>query len=302
MWGRYEGGEMINQKWLYTFINLVETGHFTKTANNLYMTQPGVSQHIKKLEVKLKTDLLNRYDKQFKLTRAGQLLHEYGLASFKLNKQLKTQIDVDDPFQGACFIACSGAIAADIYPDFIDYQALHVGFKVQLEAAPNQSIINGVLDNTVHIGIVNQRVEHPQLQQIKLGNEPLSLVLPINYENRSVDFNNLNSLGFINHPDGFEFIDKVLRLNQFNGYTGSDSLVISGYVYQLNQILLPVEKGIGYTVLPARAVKQFGDPTKLFIVPLKEQSSDPLYITSKRHYALAQRYDWFIEFIKQRLG
>ncbi|MRY60822.1 LysR family transcriptional regulator, partial [Parabacteroides distasonis] len=41
---------MINPLWLNTFKTLVEVGHFTQTAEKLYMTQPGVSQHIKKLE------------------------------------------------------------------------------------------------------------------------------------------------------------------------------------------------------------------------------------------------------------
>lgn len=292
---------MINQKWLATFMDLVETGHFTKTANNLYMTQPGVSQHIKKLELQLQTKLLNRYDKQFELTRAGQLLHQYGCANVKLNAQLQAQIDFDDPHQGECLIACSGAIAYDLYPRFIDYQALHAGLKVHLEAAPNQAIIEGVLANRVHVGIVNQQIQHPQLTQIKLGNEPLSLILPQSYATRHIDFTTLNELGFINHPDGFEFVDKVLSSNEFSGYAGSHSLTISGYVNQLNQILLPVSKGIGYTVLPARAVTQFSDAQDLYIAPLQRPVSDPLYITTKRHFALAQRYHWFIDYITQHL-
>ncbi|PKF63432.1 LysR family transcriptional regulator [Psychromonas sp. psych-6C06] len=292
---------MINQKWLCTFMDLVETGHFTKTANNLYMTQPGVSQHIKKLEIQLKTQLLHRYDKQFELTRAGQLLHQYGLASFKLNKQLKSQINFDDPYTGLCSIACSGAIAIDLYPDFIDYQALHKGLKVELEAAPNQSIIKGVLENTVHIGIINQQVQHPQLALQKLGNEPLLLILPATYATKTLDFDSLNELGFINHPDGFEFVDKVMNANQFSGYMGSDSLTISGYVNQLSQILLPVAKGIGYTVLPERAVKQFNHPEALHIPVLSQVVNDPLYIITKRHSALALRYQWFIDKMQQRL-
>ena len=37
---------MLNPVWLETFITLVDTGHFTQTAEKLHMTQPGVSQHI----------------------------------------------------------------------------------------------------------------------------------------------------------------------------------------------------------------------------------------------------------------
>ncbi|MGL5799515.1 MAG: helix-turn-helix domain-containing protein, partial [Plesiomonas sp.] len=37
---------MINPIWLKTFISLVDTGNFSRTAEKLNMTQPGVSQHI----------------------------------------------------------------------------------------------------------------------------------------------------------------------------------------------------------------------------------------------------------------
>ena len=45
---------MINPTWLNTFCTLVEVNHFTQTAERLFMTQSGVSQHIKKLEQQVK--------------------------------------------------------------------------------------------------------------------------------------------------------------------------------------------------------------------------------------------------------
>ena len=49
---------MINPLWLQTFCTLVEAQHFTQTAQRLRMTQPGVSQHIHKLEQQLGHKLL----------------------------------------------------------------------------------------------------------------------------------------------------------------------------------------------------------------------------------------------------
>ena len=40
---------MLNATWLNTFTTLCEVGHFTRTAELLGMTQPGVSQHLHKL-------------------------------------------------------------------------------------------------------------------------------------------------------------------------------------------------------------------------------------------------------------
>ena len=69
---------MINQQWLHTFLTLVEVGHFTHTAEKLYMTQPGVSQQIKKLEEQVGVALLNRVGKRFELTREGETLYRFG--------------------------------------------------------------------------------------------------------------------------------------------------------------------------------------------------------------------------------
>ena len=62
---------VINSQWLRTFITLVELKHYSQTADKLCMTQPGVSQHIKKLEAQMGARLLNRIGKKFELTEAG---------------------------------------------------------------------------------------------------------------------------------------------------------------------------------------------------------------------------------------
>ena len=70
---------MINELWLQTFSTLVEQKHFTKTSEILHMTQPGVSQHIKKLEESLGHLLLRRSGKSFELTREGEILYQFAL-------------------------------------------------------------------------------------------------------------------------------------------------------------------------------------------------------------------------------
>lgn len=67
---------MINPTWVNTFITLVNTGHFTQTAEKLFMTQPGVSQHIKKLEEQVGSELPESAVESF---HQPQLLHVYPL-------------------------------------------------------------------------------------------------------------------------------------------------------------------------------------------------------------------------------
>ncbi|WP_019616909.1 LysR family transcriptional regulator [Psychromonas ossibalaenae] len=293
---------MVNQKWLLTFMSLAETRHFTLTAEKLHMTQPGVSQHIHKLEAQLQTPLLHRYGKQFELTLAGEKLYAYGLQAQALHTELAQSIELDDPLQGQCRIACSGALAMYLYPFFLNYQSRHQGISISLEAAPNQNIINDLLENKTDIGIVTQEQFSEQLTQTYVGEQALQLVLPKQYENENISFDFLNSLGFINHPDGFHFLEKVLKANNFSDYKNRENVHIKGYINQLSQILSPVSKGLGYTVLPASAVAQFESVDMLSIAALEFKVSEKLYLTKKRHRELPARYQWFEQKIKDLLG
>lgn len=66
----------MNEK-LHTFIILAETENFTKTAEFLNVTQPNVTQHIKKLEEEYRCKLIKRDGRKFKLTEEGKILYRY---------------------------------------------------------------------------------------------------------------------------------------------------------------------------------------------------------------------------------
>ncbi|CAH0536604.1 LysR family transcriptional regulator [Vibrio marisflavi] len=63
---------MLELSWLKTFVELERLRHFGKTANELNMTQPNVSLHIKQLEQATRTKLIERTP--FRLTQAGERL------------------------------------------------------------------------------------------------------------------------------------------------------------------------------------------------------------------------------------
>lgn len=60
------------------------------------MTQPGVSQHLKRLEAQLGAPLLNRYGKKFELTSACEMLFAYGLKQAENETELRYKITGDE--------------------------------------------------------------------------------------------------------------------------------------------------------------------------------------------------------------
>ncbi|WP_344955987.1 LysR family transcriptional regulator [Zobellella aerophila] len=295
---------VLNQQWLTTFLALAETGHFTRTAEKLFMTQPGVSQHIHKLEQQIGEPLLNRIGKGFELTRAGSLLVEYGRKMQRQEAALLTAIRHDDEYTGPCRIACSGSLAMLFYPLFLKRQRQYPTLRVMLEAAPNKRIIEGLQQDTIDLGIVTQAGGASELAEIPLGAQPLCLVLPAGHvtdRETALNFESLRQLGFINHPDGHHYAEQLLGRNFGDRFRGMDAIPQHGYVNQLNQILLPVSLGLGFTVLPEIAVRLYADKQSVYCVQPASPVEEHLFLVHKRYRPLSARYQWFVDCIREQL-
>ena len=62
---------------LNTLLQVQQTGSFTRAAENLSLTQPAVSKHVRQLEEELGVRIFNRGDGELKLTREGEIVVKY---------------------------------------------------------------------------------------------------------------------------------------------------------------------------------------------------------------------------------
>ncbi|WP_371373368.1 LysR family transcriptional regulator [Thalassotalea aquiviva] len=294
---------MLNPIWLNTFKTLIEVGHFTQTAEKLFMTQPGVSQHIKKLEQACGHDLIRRENKSFELTEQGRLVYDYAITLQQGQQDLLTALNFDDPFAGSCKISCSGSLVLKLYPKLLNLQCQHPQLIINMEAAPNRHIIKEVQDGETDVGIVTHLANPSQFEVTILGVETLCLVLPADreWDLDSADF--LTTLGLINHPDGHYYLSMYFAQCGNKGFSelNLDDIPITGYVNQISQILLPVSKGLGFSVLPKSAVECFIERETLSVFEAKKSVTETLYLIHKRNRELPKRFDTVIDLIKQQI-
>ncbi|KGK14685.1 LysR family transcriptional regulator [Vibrio navarrensis] len=283
---------MLNPIWLNTFKTLVDVGHFTHTAEKLHMTQPGVSQHIRKLEELCGHALIKRINKTFELTEQGKLVYEYAVKSADAEARLFASLEFDNPFSGVCKLSCSGSLALQLYPQLLSLQQAHLDLKIHLEAAPNQKIFNDLQTDMIDLGIVTQKPDERLFQSTVLGSETLCLVLPKLYKESEINADLLCDIGVIDHPDAQHYLSIYFNACELESLSkiNLDKLPKSGYVNQLSQILLPVSRGLGFTVLPKSAITNFVDSESLFVVRPKTEVRETLYLVQKRNRDLAQRY------------
>lgn len=292
---------MINTTWLNTFKTLVEIGHFTQTAEKLFMTQPGVSQHIKKLETSLKAELITREGKTFELTEQGRLVYDYACELAKREVSLLEKLKYDDPESGSLSFSASGAISTALYPKLLHLQTQYPGLKVNIEAAPNRRVIESVANGSIDSGIVTTVPQHPDLSAEHLGKLELCLIGSKSSVSKFCPRKAIEQLGVIDHPDAQYYLQKLIDqsgLAELEGAEWQDFRKVS-YINQHSQILQPVAMGIGVTVLPKVAIEYSEYKDKVDVWQTKELVSEPLYFVQKKRKRLAARYSFLLDVIKQ---
>ncbi|CAM3827676.1 MULTISPECIES: LysR family transcriptional regulator [Pseudoalteromonas] len=286
---------MINPAWLNTFCTLVEVNHFTRTSERLFMTQSGVSQHIKKLEQQLDCLLLERHGKQFTLTAQGQSLYQRGSRLLKDWQFLEQELHNDSPYSGDVKVQSPGSCGLKFYDQLLNLQATHHNLNIDYRFAPNESVEHAVANHSADIGFLTQAPTLTEITSHKIGKEALLLITPANCELPT--WQTLCQLGFISHPDAKHHAQLLLSEN-YSEFEHINQIKRTGFSNQISLILEPVSLGLGFTVLPAHAVGAFNKPEQIKIHHLANPISESIYVCHHRNRPLAKRMHTVIDTIK----
>jgi len=77
---------------LISLLNIVEYGSYTKAAEQLSLTQPAVTQHIKQIEKMYNVKVFKRKGNRVVLTKEGEIITNYARRIVRLTEQLETSL------------------------------------------------------------------------------------------------------------------------------------------------------------------------------------------------------------------
>lgn len=289
---------MINPVWLRTFCTLVEVGHFTRTAERLHMTQSGVSQQIRKLEAQLEQPLLARHGKQFTLTASGERLYQQGRTVISALAELEQSVGQDPAYEGRVRLMSPGSVGLKLYPQLLALQVQHPALVIDYRFTPNGQVEQSIAGYEVDIGFMTRPASLAEVSCQPIATEALLLVTPATVT--EPDWAQLVQLGFIGHPDGEHHAGLLLSAN-YPAFQHSHQFTLRGFSNQINLILEPVSRGLGFTVLPAHAVQSFHSPQLIHTYRLAVPVDETLYLSYHRNRVLAARVNTVIDQLKEWL-
>jgi len=289
---------MFNPQLLRSFSALIEAGSFTRAADKLGITQAAVSQHIRQLEQQT-GPLILRGKRTLELTPQGNALRDYCQELEPADKRLQNRLEDKDKAGGEISVICPGSIGLRIYPLLLNLQQQQPELTIRLRVSPNHSVIAEVLASRYELGLVTQQPDDTRLTAHKFTEEPLELVLPAGCT--ASRWQDLQTLGFISHPDGHAMATRLLS-RRFPGNPGMQSIRVSGFINHIGLIPEPVSRGLGFTVLPRYARLAFPRQALLQVDNHPVNVVDTLWLIHRAEWPITRRAEQALAWLRQHLS
>lgn len=279
------------------FIYVCQLGSFNKAADALYLTQPSVTARIQTLERECNVKLFHRNGNKISLTEKGEyffphaqkILHSYQEAKYGMQ-----QVIVPDELVIGSALSISNNVLPSILPAF---KKEFKDVRVKIITGHSKDILHKVINKDVAFGIIRTET-HPQIESIRLYNDPISLIVPpghvlLNRDKVTVEDVGGEPLIFFDY-DSMDWL-MIHRLFLQNEINPNIYLEVDNMETAKNLVL----EGLGISFLPEHCVKRELDHGKLFRVeispPLKTNISiDVIYLKGKPKTV-------FIDFLKSKM-
>lgn len=165
---------------LKVYVSVVEQKSFSRAADELFLSQPSVSLHIRNLENEFGVKLIHRSPKHLHLTSAGSILYHRAKEILALYNDTKEKInDMRHVVTGTLKIGASFTIGEYILPRFLaEVASEYPNVTVQVTVANTEEIFQALRQNQLDIGLVEGTVNENEVEVEPFCQDEMILVVP----------------------------------------------------------------------------------------------------------------------------
>ncbi|MBD0383014.1 LysR family transcriptional regulator [Paenibacillus sedimenti] len=282
---------------LTVFAAVCEQRNFSRAAELLHISQPGVSQHIRNLEDELAAKLLHRSPKQVKLTEAGEILYKRAKQILALYDEAKQEINLlQHTVSGSLKIGASFTIGEYMLPRLLaEYANQYPQVDAVVNIGNTLEIVQSVRDNDLDIGLVEGQVQDTELHITPFMKDELILIAPPSHP--------LSGERAVN-PDRLQNQIWILRESGSGTRAFSDQFIHDAglrikrsYVFNSSQgVKESVAAGLGIAILSRSIVRKELESGELSEIPLKGNAfTRDFFMISKHNHSPTMAMNVFIQ-------
>lgn len=157
---------------LRAFHYVAVCGGFSKAADELYLTQPAISDQVRKLEEEYNVLLFNRHKKQVALTPAGEKLLEITRRLFENESQALELLSETRALRSGTLriVADSAHHLLHILTRFREH---HPGVRISIRAGNSETVIESLYSYDADIGVLGEVPTGRDFECLQLNSTPI---------------------------------------------------------------------------------------------------------------------------------
>ncbi len=170
----------MNLRQLETFVKVAENGSFSKTAGELFMTQPTISAHINALEQELNVRLFVRNTREVNLSENGKELYLYARRLLELEKQMKEHFGVVKKADGNQTIVVASSIPAGcLLPEILlHFSGKCFGKQLKILEMNSSQVVNYISCSLADVGFTGTIWKQRDCKYVPLYKDQLVIAAP----------------------------------------------------------------------------------------------------------------------------
>ena len=268
---------MLDLKYL-TFLKIVETGSFSMAASVLHITQAAASNHIRKLETELGTQLLIRERNNLRLTAAGSRVYNAVKIANGVKNNLEGDLKLNQAHRESLRVGLSTSFASTLVVDAIfQYQQNHPYTQVALEYVDEYELRTHMFNHDLIV--LPNRITHPNYITKTARGLPYAVLVPEKHalaQESSVSLRDLKDHRLI-----WAFLPSDQKLaTLFGGIYGIPVEELNIVATTNNPLIVPklVMQGIGLGICPEGDILLEKDLGLLRAIPIRHAPEAKLYL------------------------
>ncbi len=254
------------------FSDLVEKRSFSDAAKSNGITQSAVSQQLKTMENHFNAQIVDRSQKQFRLTQEGEKIYRDSQEILRLYRKLQQEIsELGDMVSGTIHIASTYSVGMQIVPNFVkSFIKSYPSIDFRLNYYQSIKVYDDVINNVADIGFVPYPQPNKLIDAHTFMKEPLVLVCSNKNKlakRKTIQIKELSGQKLISYLSTMVSHKSIMAQLKSEGV----SIELVKQFDNIDMIKQAVEIDLGVAILPISAVSTLNKGQNLHCIEFKDK-------------------------------
>lgn len=285
---------------LRVFASVYKNRSFSKASEDLHLTQPTISNHIKSLEDEFECKLFDRMGRTIIPTKEAEVLYGQSVEIIQKAEALRESLgELKKEASGKLVIGASTIPGVYLMPRIMTgFQKQYPAISFQILIADSAGIIESISNYELLLGIVGAKIGDEQIDYIPFVDDELIVVsAPMKTEKKSVTIEELISFPMVFREEGSGTRKEAEKILASQGISFQD-MKVAGIFGSTDAVKQAVKAGLGISILSKFSVADELEHGLLEEIRLTDiQMKRCFYIVTHKKRTLPRLYDIFLKHI-----